>query len=189
MNSTDTRLANSSQDVDPGEVRRRPKKAKRDSRSGTRIEIHVYQLLVVLAALSIWQFGADRWFDQFFTSTPLAIADSWLDMVLDGRLWYHMIATLTTVVYGFAIGASVALILGYVFASARRVGAVFEPFVIAIYSIPKIALIPLFVMWIGTGQPLAVLISAVITFFLMFYNTYFGVRDVDSALIGSHHGW
>jgi NitT/TauT family transport system permease protein len=60
---------------------------------------------------------------------------------------------------------------------------VVEPFITAVYSMPKLALVPLLIMWFGIGRPLQVSAAALIVFFLMFYNTFFGIRDVSRSLI------
>lgn len=141
------------------------------------------QFAIVVLALAIWQVGSGRMFDPFFVSSPTAIATQWWQWVVDGTLWYNAISTFYSAMIGFLIGAFVALLLGYLLGGSPRLGAIFEPFITAIYSLPKLALVPLFVMWLGIGRELQVLICALIVFFLMFYNTYFGVREVDQNLI------
>jgi NitT/TauT family transport system permease protein len=62
---------------------------------------------------------------------------------------------------------------------------IFEPFITGIYTLPKLALVPLLVMWVGVGASLQITIAAMVTFFLLFYNTFYGIRDVSRQLVDS----
>ena len=143
------------------------------------------QILVLAAFLTLWEVGSGRWIDGFFISKPSLIADTWWKWLLSGELWFHAQSTLATAGLGFVAGCVAALVVGYVLGGAARLAEVFEPFITGIYSLPKIALVPLLVMWVGVGAPLQITIAAMVTFFLMFYNTFFGVRDVNRALVDS----
>src|SRR5690606_19059207 len=111
------------------------------------------------------------------------IWEKWAEWVADGTLWYNASSTFASAGVGFAIGGALALLVGYVLGGSRRLGDLIEPFITSIYSLPKLALVPLFVMWFGIGRPLQVAICALVVFFLMFYNTFYGIRDVDRSLI------
>jgi NitT/TauT family transport system permease protein len=143
------------------------------------------QILVLVAFLALWELSSGRWIDGFFISKPSLIFEIWWKWVLSGELWYHAQSTLATAGLGFVVGCVAALMVGYILGGAERLAEVFEPFITAIYSLPKIALIPLLVMWVGVGTPLQITISALVTFFLMFYNTFFGIQDVNRALVDS----
>lgn len=149
------------------------------------IAVVLGRLIVLFGFFGVWEFGSGRWFDSFFYSSPSAIAQVLWTWATDGTLWFHASLTLTTLVYGFVIGLAVALVAGYLLGTVTYLGRVLEPFITAVYSIPKMALVPLFVLWFGIGPQLAVLMSALVTFFLMFYNTFFGVKDVDRSLVNA----
>jgi NitT/TauT family transport system permease protein len=101
----------------------------------------------------------------------------------DGSLFGHMAATLVPAAEGFAIATVLALLLGYGLAMTRTLADILEPYITAIYGIPIIALVPLLILWCGIGQELAVAVAALASFFLMFYNAYFGIREVSQSLI------
>jgi NitT/TauT family transport system permease protein len=143
------------------------------------------QVLVLTAFLVLWEVGSGRWIDGFFISKPSLIAQTWWTWLVSGELWYNAESTLATAGLGFVVGSAAALVVGYVLGGAERLAEIFEPFITGIYSLPKIALVPLLVMWVGVGAPLQITIAALVTFFLMFYNTFFGIRDVDRALVDS----
>ena len=167
-----------------------PSDADRRKRAGSQRARHsavvtASQILVLVAFLALWELSSGRWIDGFFISKPSLIFEIWWKWVLSGELWYHAQSTLATAGLGFVVGCVAALMVGYILGGAERLAEVFEPFITAIYSLPKIALIPLLVMWVGVGTPLQITISALVTFFLMFYNTFFGIQDVNRALVDS----
>nr|WP_239149306.1 ABC transporter permease [Streptomyces sp. SID12501] len=101
----------------------------------------------------------------------------------EGVLWPNTWVTLQEVVLGFALGAGSGALTGFVLASLPTFYRVVDPFIVALYSLPKVALAPLFIVWFGIGLQMKVLLAAVTVFFLVFLNTAVGVREVDRGLI------
>ncbi|WP_236790185.1 ABC transporter permease [Amycolatopsis sp. GM8] len=138
-------------------------------------------LLAVLIVL--WQLAADRWIDSTFTSKPTDIVQRLGEWGADGTLWTNTWITVQEIVYGFLLGAAAGAIAGFVLASLNLIYRVLDPFVMALYAIPKVALAPLFIVWFGIGMHMKVLLAAATVFFLVFLNTAAGVREVDRGLI------
>lgn len=166
--------------------------APKSGESTTAIPKHttdrVAQLIrwgLVMALLGAWELASGRIIDDFFVSKPSDIISTWWDWVRDGTLWYHASSTFVSAGLGFAVGGTAAIIVGYTLGGSRRLANIFEPFITSIYSMPKLALVPLFVLWFGIGRSLQVGIAALVVFFLMFYNTFYGIRDVDRTLVDS----
>lgn len=97
--------------------------------------------------------------------------------------WYHGAVTATEALSGFAIGSSAGIVIGLVVAHFRLVEQVLYPYIIALQSLPKIAVAPLFVIWFGFGMEPKILITSVITFFPLLVNTIAGYRSVDADRI------
>lgn len=93
--------------------------------------------------------------------------------------WYHFFVTLTEGLLGFVIGSSVGIVLGMAVAHSRVVSRVLYPYIIAMQSLPKVAIAPLFVVWFGFGIEPKVLITSVITFFPLLVNSIAGCATVD----------
>jgi NitT/TauT family transport system permease protein len=138
-------------------------------------------LLVVL--LVLWEIASDRWIDSTFVSRPSDILERLGEWSADGTLWSNTWITVQEIVYGFVLGAATGTAAGFLLASASLAYRVLDPFVMALYSIPKVALAPLFIVWFGIGMHMKVLLAAVTVFFLVFLNTAAGVRDVDRGLV------
>ncbi|MCI3275306.1 ABC transporter permease [Streptomyces cylindrosporus] len=141
------------------------------------------RLVLSVVLLVAWQLCAGRVFDLTFTSRPLDVARRLGDWQRDGLLWSNTWVTLKEVLLGFALGASTGAVTGFVLASLPTFYRVVDPFIVALYSLPKVALAPLFIVWFGIGLQMKVLLAAVTVFFLVFLNTAVGVREVDRGLI------
>lgn len=145
---------------------------------GRRIQ-RIAQVLVGVIFLACWELAAGPLIDPFFVSEPSAVFAKLRDWIIRGELFAHLGITLYATVLGFVIGSVTGFATGFVFGRYERIGAIFDPYITAIYCLPKIALAPLFIMWFGIGIESKIAMAAVIVFFLVFLNTYSGVRDVN----------
>ncbi|WP_298722307.1 ABC transporter permease [uncultured Ferrovibrio sp.] len=102
---------------------------------------------------------------------------------IDGSYWPHLSFTLTATVTGYLSGAVVALVLGAVLAEIPIVERFVFPLVIAIQSMPKVALAPLVIVWFGFGIESKIVMVALICFFPIFVNVIVGLRSVDPNLV------
>lgn len=152
-------------------------------RHGVTTTVWCLRLVLTVALLVCWEAAADRWFDITFTSKPSDIAERLREWSDDGTLWTNSWVTIQEVVYGFLLGAAAGALAGFVLASFTLAYRVLDPFMMALYSIPKVALAPLFIVWFGIGMHMKVLLAAATVFFLVFLNTAAGVREVDRGLI------
>ncbi|KAA9166819.1 ABC transporter permease [Amycolatopsis acidicola] len=152
-------------------------------RHGRTTTVWALRIALLVVILVLWQVAADRWIDSTFTSKPTDIVGRLGEWSADGTLWTNTWITVQEIVYGFLIGAAAGAIAGFVLASLNLIYRVLDPFVLALYSIPKVALAPLFIVWFGIGMHMKVLLAAVTVFFLVFLNTSAGVREVDRGLI------
>lgn len=104
-------------------------------------------------------------------------------MFATGEILPHLLVTGEELVLGYLVGVACGVLAGYGLGRSPRLAAVFEPYVMAFYGIPKIALAPLFIIWFGIGLWSKVALAAAMVFFLVFYNVYTGVRGVDRDLV------
>lgn len=152
-------------------------------RNGSTTTVWVARAALLTLVLLLWEVSAGRWLDDTFVSRPTAIASRLGDWWSDGTLVNNSWITVQEVVLGFLLGAGSGAACGYLFGASRYLYRVLDPFVMALYSIPKVALAPLFIVWFGIGMNMKVLLAAVTVFFLVFLNTAAAVRDVDRGLI------
>ncbi len=142
-----------------------------------------WRLVLLVAGLVFWQLASGPMLDPQFVSSPGGVITRLSQWVSDGTLWTNTGITVQEIVLGFLLGAGAGALLAYVIAPIRLVWDVLEPYLMALYSIPKVALAPLFIVWFGIGTDMKVLLAAVSVFFLVFLNTAVGVHEVDRGLI------
>lgn len=151
-------------------------------------------VLGIIGLLVIWETIARLGFvSPLFLPAPTTIlADGW-DMLTNGEIVDNLLASLYRIVLGYALGSSLGILIGLLLGFSRWADAIGTPVVYSIYPIPKIALLPLFILWLGIGELSKVTIIALGVFFPVVINTYSGVKNVDSMLIkaavtfGSNH--
>lgn len=118
-----------------------------------------------------------------FLPAPSQIVTSLWDMILAGEIGESLVASLYRIIIGFAVGGAFGLIVGLVTGTSALADRMANPIVNALYPIPKIALLPLFILWLGIGELSKVTIIALGVFFPIAMNTYSGVKNVDPLLI------
>jgi NitT/TauT family transport system permease protein len=154
-------------------------------KSGQNWSVRLPQILIIVAFLALWELSAGRFVDDLLISRPSEIFPKLWSWILDGDLLYHASSTFKDSALGLLCGGLAGLAVGCILGQSQKLAVIFEPFITALYTMPKHALIPLFIMWVGINSELRVLTSSTIVFFLIFNNTFFGIRDVSTALVNS----
>jgi NitT/TauT family transport system permease protein len=140
-------------------------------------------LLPGLAILLFWQWASGRLIKEIYVSKPTAVASRLYELFSSGEIYPHLLTTGQELVLGYAIGVLGGVTGGYALGRSPRLARIFEPYVMAFYGVPKIALAPLFIIWFGIGIGSKVALAAIMVFFLVFYNVFSGVRSVDRELV------
>jgi NitT/TauT family transport system permease protein len=143
----------------------------------------VGKILFPIAFLALWQFASGRWIDPFFVSNPVDVGIRLWEWLLDGTIVSTAIETLLAASYGFILGGAVGIVLALLLGRINWLDEIIRPFLTALYSLPRLALVPLFIIWLGIGATMKITLTSVIVFFIVFYTTYAGVRDVPASLI------
>jgi NitT/TauT family transport system permease protein len=141
------------------------------------------RLTLIVILIVVWQFLSGRYVNPLFISSPLAVAQQLVSWIQDGTLWFHTWITIQETLWGLVFGILSGILVGFLFGLQQELAKIFNPFIIAFNSIPKVALAPLFILWFGIEIQMKVILAAVTVFFLVFINTLAGVRNVDPSLI------
>jgi sulfonate transport system permease protein len=143
----------------------------------------ICQVVLGLVLLLLWQGASGRLVDNFFISNPLDVGRRLVGWIADGSLFLHIWATVYATVMGFVAGAVIGVVLGIWLGVSPFTSRLLNPYLNALNALPKVALAPLFVLWFGLGIESKIALAAVLVLFLVFLNTYAGVREVDQDLI------
>lgn len=123
------------------------------------------------------------WLDYRFFPPPSTVLVIFGRMLANGELWNHLSISLLRVLAGFALGALPAVVLGLLMGWFRPLHALIDPLVAATHPVPKIALLPLFLIWFGLGETTKIMTIAVAVSFLVLITTVNGVRQIEPVLI------
>lgn len=141
------------------------------------------QAVLGIFLAGVWQAVSGTLVDDYFISNPVAIAKRLWKWSVDGSLLVHAWATLYATAVGFFIGAALGMALGVALGLSPFLSRLFDPYLSALNALPKVALAPLLILWFGIGIESKIALAAIIVLFLVFLNTYAGVRQVDQDLI------
>ena len=159
-------------------------RSRRDVRARHNRRIVAARVVVFAVVIGLWQAGSDlRLIDATVVPSPFAIWASLVKIALNGQLAFHSWITIQETLAGFAIGAVGGIVLGFAIGRYPALAEVLDPFILAIYSVPKVALAPLFIVWFGIGIFMKIVLAAVTVLFIVFFNTLAGVRNVDRDLV------
>ncbi|AQV94092.1 ABC transporter permease [Cupriavidus necator] len=131
--------------------------------------------------LGLWQFAvAQGWIDQTFFGSPLGIVMFLFDGFLLGtRLWWELAWSLGGTVSAFVLGSVAAILAALVFINYPRLEKFADPYLSALNSMPRIALVPLFILWFGLGVASKIAMGFTLTFFIVLSSAVAGIRGVN----------
>jgi NitT/TauT family transport system permease protein len=141
--------------------------------------LYLWRALLIIAVIALWQFASGRWVNPLFISSPADVLNRLTALVASGKLAFHASYTALHAIAGFGLGALLGVSVGILLGRLHRLAQLLDPFLMGFYSLPKIALAPLFILWFGVGTEMKVFFVAMIVFLLVFLNTYTGVRQVS----------
>ena len=147
------------------------------------VSMVLWQTALGIAILFVWQGASGRLVDNFFISNPIDVGRRLLEWTLNGSIFLHLWWTVYATMLGFAIGAIIGAVLGIWLGLSNFAARLLNPYLNALNALPKVALAPLFVLWFGLGINSKIALAAVLVLFLVFLNTYAGVKQVDQDLV------
>jgi sulfonate transport system permease protein len=146
--------------------------------------VFVWQAAVGFGVLGVWQ-ALTTWriVDPFFFSRPSDIAVRVWQWTASGTIWPHLAVTLDEALLAFVIGGALGIASGFALARLPRASLVLNPYIRVLNALPRVVLAPIFLLWFGLGIWSKVALGVTLVFFVVFFNTYQGVRDVDRVLV------
>ncbi|MBI5114385.1 MAG: ABC transporter permease [Rhodovulum sp.] len=147
-------------------------------------EPRVLSWLSVVIVLAGWELAVIALaLNPIYLPRPSRIVVALFEMFRTGGLTSDLIATLSRIFGGFFLALGLGVALGVWMATSERVRAVADTFIAALYPLPKVTLIPLLIIWLGTGGPFMLTISMLGAFFPIVINTVLGIGQCDQGLV------
>jgi NitT/TauT family transport system permease protein len=141
--------------------------------------VAVGRALFIGAVLLLWGYASGRWIDHQAISDPVSVLQALYHLIETGRLWPDLGQTVLEVVAGYGFGALAAVLVASLFALFPSLEQAMRPILISIYSIPKVALAPLIIMWFGLGIAPKIILAGGFVFFIVFMNLIAGIESVN----------
>ena len=152
----------------------------------SRAEIRLWRLALLAAFLVLWETATRRgWMDPFFVSQPTALAGQIAGWIRTGFIFRHLAVTLQETIIGFLLGTLLGIVVGLLFARWETLARIFDPLMVALNAMPRVVLAPLFILWFGLGLLSKVVMVISLVFFVVFFSTYTGIREVDRDLVNN----
>lgn len=140
--------------------------------------------IALLAAIALWQLaGSAGLVNPLFLPAPSAIVRAIYQLALSGALWHHLSWSLMRIGVGWALGTVAGIAVGFAIGLSRLARSVGITFISALFPIPKIALLPLLILWLGIGEEPKIATIALGVFFSTAISVYSGVDAVPRNLI------
>lgn len=163
--------------------KRRSRARRRPVMFDTTLGRTALQTLAVIAFFALWELGVRMgWISAFLVGSPSGIFSLAWKMTLSGDLLSDTWYTLFEAILGFVIGTIFGSLLGLVLWYSIFVARLVEPFIVAINSVPKIALAPIVILWFGTGLVSKVALSVSLTAIVALIAAYQAAKDADMDL-------
>ena len=140
------------------------------------------RLALAAALLIAWKLGAQV-AGPLYLADPLQVATRMLADAQSGELARHVYVTLRVSALGFALGCGCGIALPFLLRRAPRLTAALEPYIMASVGIPKYALVPLFILWLGIDDAPKLTLVGLLVFYPVFIAVFAGIRNVDRRLI------
>lgn len=137
---------------------------------------------LAVSLLALWQgYVHATGVSPFILPAPAQVWGAWRELLVSPRAWAHTGWTVYATLAGFAWALVVGVGLGVLVGRLRWLETTLNPFIVATQVVPKVALVPLFVVWFGFGITSKVIIAAVLAFFPILTNTVLGVKSIDAG--------
>jgi NitT/TauT family transport system permease protein len=148
-----------------------------------RVAVMLSRIGLVAVILVCWHAASGTIVRPFFISTPQAVGEQLAEWFGSADFWFHARFTLTSAGLGFLVGAVLGVALAWPLALRRAAYRIVEPYFLVAYSIPAVALGPVFILWFGIGLLPKVLLASYFVFFVVFINAVEGIRQVPQGLL------
>ena len=147
-------------------------------------EIASWRTLIFVLFIVLWEVSANqKWIDSFFFSSPSRVARCFVDQIRHNAMLSHIGVTLLETVLSFLLVITFSLLMSTLLWHSRKLSEILEPYLVVLNSLPKSALAPLFIVWLGTGTRTIIVAGMSVAVFGSIISFYTGFQQVDNEKI------
>lgn len=150
----------------------------------TKREILISRILILVIFIALWQIAANfKWIDPFLTSSPSRVVTSFISLYEDGSLFKHIGVTCYETILGFSLGEIFGVLIAVMLWSCPRVSKILDPYLVVLNALPKVALAPIIIFWIGNGMSAIIVIALLISVVTTIISVLTGFNEIDKEKI------
>lgn len=147
-------------------------------------EIASWRTIIFVLFLALWEISADqKWIDSFFFSSPSRVLRCFADQIMHNSMLSHIGVTLLETLLSFLLVIVFSLLVSTLLWHSKKLSEILEPYLVVLNSLPKSALAPLFIVWLGTGTRTIIVAGISVAVFGSIISFYTGFQQVDSEKI------
>ena len=150
----------------------------------TKRRIVITRILILIIFIALWQIAASlKWIDPFLTSSPSRVIKSFVSLYEDGSLFKHIGITCYETILGFSLGTILGALIAVILWACPLVSKILDPYIVVLNALPKVALAPIIIFWIGNGMPAIIVIALLISVVTTFISILTGFNEIDKEKI------
>ena len=149
-----------------------------------KIKLKVVRILILVLFIALWEIAASlKWIDPFLFSSPSRIIDSLISFYKEGTIFTHIGVTCYETILGFSIGTLLGTFIAVILWWFPFSSKVLEPYLVVLNALPKVALAPIIIFWIGNGTSAIIVIALLISIVTTIISVFSGFLEVDKEKI------
>lgn len=153
------------------------KKIKRE-----KIKVFTIRMFILFAFIATWELAAYlKWIDPFLTSSPSRVVESLIEFIKDGNIGIHIWTTCYETILGFILGTGLGAIIAILLWLSPTASKVLDPYLVVLNSLPKVALAPIIIFWVGNGTTAIITIALLISIVTTIISVLTGFNEVDKG--------
>jgi len=138
------------------------------------------RIIILIVFFSFWEIaGRLKWIDSFLTSTPSKMFSSFIQIYNEGTLLTHISVTCFETITGFLLGTILGALIAVLLWWSDFISKVLDPYLIVLNALPKVALAPIIIFWVGNGITAIIVIALLISIVVTIISILSGFREVD----------
>lgn len=147
-------------------------------------KIFISRILILIIFIALWQIAASmKWIDVFLTSSPAKVVESFISLMESGELISHIATTCYETIIGFTLGTVVGIAVAVILWWCPFVSKVLDPYLVVLNALPKVALAPIIIFWIGNGMPAIIVITLLISVVTTIISILTGFNEIEEEKI------
>ena len=149
-----------------------------------KVKITVLRIAILVVFIAVWEIAAQlKWIDPFLTSSPSRIVNSLVKFINEGTLLRHIWVTCYETILGFVLGTVFGVIIAILLWSSETASKVLDPYLVVLNALPKVALAPIIIFWVGNGTSAIITIALLISIVTTIISVLTGFKEVDKGKI------